>query len=292
VIDLSDDELLDQVRFQLPSHLGARYGTAPTEAISSASSVHNSRLIILADIEMTSPISKVSSPSHTVEFSLGPRLALPQGDSRPFSHFASLKLTMQAFLDKDFVLSVQSAKLDFPRCIAETLLERKTTALSLTLVPRFDIPPIATQEYVFVIDRSGSMEDRQKIRDAKRALVVLLKSLPNSGTSFNIVSFGSSHSSLWPESRLYSEETLKVAVSNDSAKIPVNKLTLYSPQIKHVDRMHADLGGTEIESALHSVFNSRNSTIPTSIFLLTDGEVSGHSLNRCAEWHSYFAPLS
>jgi hypothetical protein len=166
---------------------------------------------------MTSPISKVSCPSHSVELSLGPRIPLPQGDERPFAHFGSVSLTSQdSFLDKHFVLSIQAAKLDYPRCIAETLPNAQTTALSLTLVPRFELPPIPSQEYVFVIDRSGSMAG-SKMESAKRALIVLLKSLPSSGTSFNIVSFGTSCRSMWQKSKHYAQETLDDAVSSSNS---------------------------------------------------------------------------
>jgi hypothetical protein len=161
---------------------------------------------------MTSPISKVTCPSHSVELSLGPRIAFSSNDPRPSTHFSSFKLTSaESFLDKDFVLSIQSAKLDYPRCTAESLSNAHTTAFSLTLVPRFDIAPIRSQEYIFLIDRSGSMEG-SAIENAKRALLILLKSLPSSGTSFNIVSFGGSHTSLWESSKVYSQGTLDEAV--------------------------------------------------------------------------------
>jgi hypothetical protein len=42
----------------------------------------------------------------------------------------------------------------------------------------------------------------------------------------------------------------------------------------HVDSMEADNPGTEIRQALHHVLNSRTRSIPTAVFVLTDGEVS------------------
>lgn len=41
----------------------------------------------------------------------------------------------------------------------------------------------------------------------------------------------------------------------------------------HVDSMDANMGGTELESTLKSVLASRTNTKPTSVFVLTDGEV-------------------
>lgn len=37
--------------------------------------------------------------------------------------------------------------------------------------------------------------------------------------------------------------------------------------------MDADMGGTEIKAALESVFTSRKIDRPTSLFVLTDGDV-------------------
>ena len=44
-------------------------------------------------------------------------------------------------------------------------------------------------------------------------------------------------------------------------------------QTRHVDQMSADFGGTEMRSALEKVFKSRCAQLPTSCFILTDGEV-------------------
>ena len=38
--------------------------------------------------------------------------------------------------------------------------------------------------------------------------------------------------------------------------------------------MAADMPGTELRGALESVFASRNRTVPTAVFVLTDGEVA------------------
>lgn len=82
----------------------------------------------------------------------------------------------------------------------------------------------------------------------------MLKSLPNKGTTFNLVSFGSSHSKLWSQSVPYTAENVEVASS-------------------HVDGIVADMGGTEIKEALIAAFTSRSSpATPTSVFVLTDGE--------------------
>ena len=45
-------------------------------------------------------------------------------------------------------------------------------------------------------------------------------------------------------------------------------------QTQHVDSMFANYGGTEIRAALESMFRNRQQNVPTSCFVLTDGEVS------------------
>ena len=54
---------------------------------------------------------------------------------------------------------------------------------------------------------------------------------------------------------------------------------------KHVDSMQANYGGTEIRAALESVFTVRKTDRPTSLFVLTDGDVSlppMFSIARCS----------
>ena len=99
-----------------------------------------------------------------------------------------------------------------------------------------------------------------RIEAVKTGLQIMLRSLPSRNTTFNIVSFGSRFTSLWPTSQMYSAETVEEAS-------------------KHVDTFKANYSGTELRSALQFAFSSRqalapNSTEkpPASVFVLTDGE--------------------
>ncbi len=84
-------------------------------------------------------------------------------------------------------------------------------------------------EYIFFLDRSGSM-DGSRIETAKEALVIFLKSLPEN-SYFNIVSFGSTYSIMFNASKKYQKSTLNEA-------------------LKNIEQMKADMGGTEILKAL------------------------------------------
>ncbi|KAG8430443.1 hypothetical protein GDO86_020590, partial [Hymenochirus boettgeri] len=96
-------------------------------------------------------------------------------------------------------------------------------------------------EFIFLIDRSGSMWDQmstepnapRRIDSAKETLVLLLKSLPLN-CYFNIYSFGSEFSSIFTESAQYTQGTMEAAV------------TL-------VNEMDANMGGTEILEPLKKI---------------------------------------
>ncbi|CAG8589441.1 353_t:CDS:2 [Dentiscutata erythropus] len=91
------------------------------------------------------------------------------------------------------------------------------------------------------------------IKKASEALQLLLRSLPEN-CCFNVVSFGSNFDSLFKTSQPYSEESFLKA-------------------LKHAQEMNANYGGTEIYNPLKWVFENSKNDMPTSIFLLTDGQV-------------------
>lgn len=66
----------------------------------------------------------------------------------------------------------------------------------------------ADAEYIFLIDRSGSMH--YTIRMASTALLLFVQSLPF-GCKFNICSYGSDHSFMFKNSVLYDDESLEYA---------------------------------------------------------------------------------
>ncbi|KAF7345063.1 hypothetical protein MVEN_01669600 [Mycena venus] len=273
--ELSEDEENDSIRFHLPVHIGARYGQAPTSPrnpfarpisllsprnpfanpfFASASS-KSMFLAISLSVESTAPIVKIGCPSHAVSMELGPDPSLPNFKELPFSNYARVSFSSNSPLEKDFVLTIKSASLDAPRCVAELhpAPSHDTVAMALTFVPRFKLPDLARQEFIFLVDRSGSMGN-QRIAAARKALVVMLRSLPHKDSFFQIVSFGSHTTSLWESgSKPYNQETLEEAT-------------------RHVDGMQADYGGTEIRRALKACFTARKVDRPTSVFVLTDGE--------------------
>lgn len=123
--------------------------------------------------------------------------------------------------------------------------------------------PTACGEFVFLMDRSGSMgcplnyqnPSQLRIGAAKETLIWLLKSLPM-GCYFNIYGFGSTFEAFFPESVKYTQETMEEA-------------------LKRVKSMDADLGGTEILAPLKAIYSKAPIPgHPLQLFVFTDGEVN------------------
>jgi uncharacterized protein with von Willebrand factor type A (vWA) domain len=117
------------------------------------------------------------------------------------------------------------------------------------------LPPESLKaEVIFLADRSGSMCN--KIDILRSALKDFLQNIPQ-GCHFNICSFGSKHSLLWPRSRPNNQENLGIAKNFLSTSF------------------HADMGGTELLPALKSAVQQRTTqgNLTTEVIVLTDGEV-------------------
>jgi hypothetical protein len=88
-----------------------------------------------------------------------------------------------------------------------------------------------TNEFIFIVDCSGSMSDENKIGLARQAMLLFLKNLPT-GCHFNIIRFGSDYKSLFSDmTAIYNEDNVRQAE-------------------QLMNNMKADLGGTELVSCL------------------------------------------
>jgi len=184
--------------------------------------------------------SRIASPTHPID-------VVFEGDT------AVVTLAQRdAALDRDFVLAVDDAGVDTPTAWIETS-PQGDTAVAVSFVPRFG-DEVRPAEVIFVIDRSGSMAGTS-IAEVRNALQLCLRSMIP-GCRFNIVGFGSHARQLFDRSRAYDEASLAEASA-------------------HVSAMQADLGGTEILSALRMVFEDRvERGTMRQVVVVTDGEVT------------------
>ncbi|KAK7147995.1 hypothetical protein R3I93_012334 [Phoxinus phoxinus] len=254
------------LRFCLPAVLNPRYTPSASAAgvpeVSSASVIPYT-LSLSVDVRSSDRISRLESSC-----SLDPLVFLDAHHTH-----ATVSLSAGHRFDKDVELLLYYENTHQPSAVVEAGAATAQSGslmgdpvLMISLYPEFPadvMSSLASQgEFVFVVDRSGSMDcsmhngkDAQmRIESARDTLLLLLKSLPM-GCYFNIYGFGSHFESFFPQSVVYSEDTMEEA-------------------LKRVKNMKADMGGTEILQALKHIYSqSCYPDHPRQLFIFTDGEV-------------------
>ncbi|XP_036976838.1 von Willebrand factor A domain-containing protein 5A-like isoform X4 [Acanthopagrus latus] len=258
----------DGLRFCLPAVLNPRYQPQGSEGASvQVTSVPASlvpySLSFSARVSSPRPVSKVES-----NCSLDPLQYLNTEQTQ-----AMVKLAAGHKFDRDVEVLIYYKDAHQPTAVVEAgQASAKPGSLMgdpvvmLSLYPEFPQTVMSSLascgEFVFLLDRSGSMDcpmnnskrDQTRIGSARDTLLLLLKSLPM-GCYFNIYSFGSEYEHIFPASVEYSEKTMEEA-------------------LKKVEKMDADLGGTEILEPLKHIHSQP--CIPNQqrqLFVFTDGEV-------------------
>ena len=253
-MELPIEAELGAVRFSLPTVLKPRYTPAgssdPLAGIGGGGSdVERGTGPAIGGFSMevigTNGVNSVTSPTHSIN------VKEKEGSTE-------VTLTENGPLVKDIVLLVSYKEPNTPRATVEEGIEGGNELLSnpaimLDFFPKFDIPRAAS-EFIFIIDRSGSMRG-EFIKSAKQMLLLFLKSIPL-GCYFNIMGFGSTFVHLYKQSVVYNQTNLNKAID-------------------HVKKIDANLGGTEMLSPLRFVFNTK--LVPgyaRQVFILTDGSVA------------------
>lgn len=239
------------IRFMLPTTVSPRYvpsTLAPEIGEPDGERVNPERrltvpygLTLTVDIDMDSPIRVLESPSHTVRAEHDGTKAKVSLSSR------------ESALDRDFVLIIETR--DRQPSIRVAREEDGTRVAMVTFIPDIDdLPEYGGMEIDFVIDCSGSMRG-DSIDEARRALALCVRAMSEADT-FNIIRFGSSFTSLWPEARPYTQDNLDTAS-------------------RYIQETYANMGGTEILSPLQQICGQKlDPSRPRQILLLTDGQVS------------------
>ncbi|CAK9092144.1 von Willebrand factor A domain-containing protein 5A (Breast cancer suppressor candidate 1) (BCSC-1) (Loss of heterozygosity 11 chromosomal region 2 gene A protein), partial [Durusdinium trenchii] len=245
-----------QLRVALPMIVDARYplnGSASAReefmtAMEAAQGPGLARFSFHAQAKMPNALLSLWSPSH------------PEMHCQLEGREGRCQLAMDAMPQSELVLSMAMAEPFAARCWVQPTVE-DAGLLYAVLYPEEkslqhlwpsteDLP----KEFVFLLDRSGSMQGAA-ISAARSALQLFLRSLPV-GCRFDIIGFGSSWRSLFDRSVAYNAKSLEKAS-------------------QHVKSVQADMGGTELLRPLQHL-NER--PVPEGfqrrVILLTDGQVS------------------
>ncbi|CAF1250191.1 unnamed protein product [Rotaria sordida] len=240
-----------KIRFVVPTTIAPRYnpdkGGISSPSGTTSKYVQSSPYTIDFRCQVEKKeISRISSTSHPIEVEFG------QQD------FYVIKFAQQnTHLDRDILLDIELTEKR-----SNTIVAVEPGAIMASFTPKEeDCQAIMnndeiTNEFIFVVDCSGSMQDENKIGLARQAMLLFLKSLPVN-CRFNIIRFGSNYKALFQNiTDIYNEENARQA----------DELT---------KNMKADLGGTELLRPLQWLQqNPPSQGRARQIFLLTDGEIS------------------
>ncbi|CAF3721594.1 unnamed protein product [Rotaria sp. Silwood1] len=191
-------------------------------------------------------IARINSTSHAIDVDMNQPDAYIVTFSQENTH-----------LDRDIRINIElTTKHD------STILAVESSAVMVAFVPtdsNYCQQTTSNNEFIFVVDCSGSMEDENKIGLVREAMLIFLKSLPIN-CHFNIIRFGSRYESLFEKRTvIYNEENVRKAE-------------------KLIEQMKADMGGTELLRPLQWLEQQApDQGRGRQIFLLTDGEISNVS---------------
>ncbi|KAG1850805.1 hypothetical protein DFJ58DRAFT_685033, partial [Suillus subalutaceus] len=251
-MNLLDEGRQDHVCLQLPMTVAKRYGETPLDT---STANERTRVQITVDVQTSGVIQAIRNPTHPISLLRYRIHAGTKSERRMTAWWSST-----TFLDQDFVLTVHALGLNEPRCFAEVHPQHADTiAMQLSFVPKFKMPRVASQEYIFVVDRSSSMSGAP-METTKRTLGMLLHLLPDSDTTFNIFSFASEVNGMWETSVSFNDRNMQYAISN-------------------IQAIQANNSGTKFAHALQLAVVSRNHNRPTVIFVLTGG--GGPAVDNC-----------
>jgi Ca-activated chloride channel homolog len=252
-----------EVRFMLPTTISPRYVPADMPA---RDGIPVDRLVnpevrldvpyglsLHLDVAGSRDIAGIECPSHAIRTSYA--------DDAVAVEFSAETVKM----DRDFVLTITYAKEFKNRGYAWSDGEHRYVQLDFTPDEQDGFRysgmcwylPCVRPEVIFMLDCSGSMRG-SSIVQAKKALEVFLRGMPRD-SRFNVYRFGSTFSTLFPQSVEYDAQSLATA-------------------LRHLSTVDADLGGTELLGPLRDIYARKVTDCDRrNIVLLTDGQVGNEA---------------
>ena len=240
------------LRLLIPTVIAPRFGEAMTDArlqphqapVHSLVAEYPFNIVLRLHGDLAR--ARVASPSHPV----GMAQTVVDGES-----VLTVSLGRSASLDRDFVLVVDQLVHDSVAVLARNMVDGDSVVAMASFCPRIPhqasvMRPLMTAVKILV-DCSGSMAG-DSIAAAKRSLQAVVQQL-GVGDQFSLSRFGSTveHRSrgLWSVT--------------DSTRLAAQRW---------IGALDADLGGTEMESALMSTF-ALAQTVTSDVLMVTDGEI-------------------
>ncbi|RFU32904.1 hypothetical protein B7463_g3467, partial [Scytalidium lignicola] len=258
--ELKYDDSIEGICFTIPTVVAPRYSPPgslnPLSVMTPLPHHLSGRISITVDIVLSAGeyIKGIESPSHLIAVSIG--IISTATQAVPMTNKASVTLSLRsAILEKDFILIIRSKDTGTSKALLEThssILNHR--ALMITLASKISLPSSSPSEIVIIADRSSSMV--LNISMLISTFKVFLKSMPTN-VKFNICSFGTNFTFLWPQSKSYTNETVQEA-------------------IKHVLTFDAKYGRKELLQAIQATIERQFADLPLDIILFTNGNITDH----------------
>lgn len=238
----------DVLAFVLPTAIAPRYEPLDMGqgGIDPHADLIDPGVRIELNVTMVSPVVSVTSPSHAIK-------ASTIGTGNGFAKHVIV--SEEDPLVRDLVVHIKTESTFRPQLFIEHSLLYSSTAMLLSFVPPVTGGnTVKKSEFIFVVDRSGSM-DGVKMTQTRKALRKVVESLP-AESLFNIVGFGSD----------------SIFLFDTSQSIDDKKSLGFA--LEYVDAMEADMGGTEILAPLQKIHGRDiEGGFFRQIFVFTDGQV-------------------
>ncbi|XP_042891440.1 von Willebrand factor A domain-containing protein 5A-like isoform X2 [Penaeus japonicus] len=247
------------VSFILPTFLKPRYSPASPDASRDSEEIADVENIMFVSKQYTYEVTAQVTGAHKIA-QITSHTEVLSVDMSDDALSAQVTQSRGSNYNRDWTMLIYYANPYKTHILRETG-DRSGTGLmkdDLLMVNLFPEVPASSfsnkNEVIFVVDRSGSMQG-ESMQSARATLLLFLKSLPV-GCFFNIVSFGSSFSLLFPSgSEMYNEETLGKACALQQS-------------------MSADMGGTEIFQPFKAIYSQPpKAGYARQILLISDGSV-------------------
>ncbi|AYV76628.1 MAG: hypothetical protein Terrestrivirus10_12 [Terrestrivirus sp.] len=247
-------------KFVVPMNIAPKYEQTINDIYYRSKVAHTSDKELFYDIFMNLTwkskgiIKSMESLTHEPEFTFNSVNTKGDETTESCRELVSVSAKLNPF-NGDFNLFMETDEKNYPVCYRYDQDGKSYLMTQFRVESKEDeVVKNLVSEYVFMIDRSGSMDSDGKMEKANEALCSFLNKLPTH-CYFNVISFGDKHESLFSSPKQCTKKNIDDA-------------------IKTIKSFKANLGGTEIHRMVEKLVSE--STLNRRVyFLVTDGQVSG-----------------